>query len=622
MAVAITVPSVPNTLPQPDRTSIGGWAALIRSPLILGLGLILAVFLCYIPAISAGFVWDDDLLVTQNPLVHNADSLPYIWASAATTDYTPLTTTAFWLQWHLWGENPAGYHLVNILLHALSALLLWQVLARLKIPGAWLGAILFAVHPVNVASVAWIAELKNSLSLPFYLASIIATLRYAETRKLSSCLLAIAAAACAFLSKGSTVVLPLILLLCLWWKNARGAAWATVAPVSLLAALAACVTIHFQKRIIDPGADPFSIAARFARAGQALWFYLAKDLWPAHFVPIYPKWPIDHTFLALLLAVALTAFFWFGQRRFGRAPFFAWACFVVPLLPVLGVIGMSFLDQAWAADWWQQLALPAVAACAGAIIATLWQRVHRQPLKIGLSAITICVVLLLGAHTWADAAAYRNIETLSRRALAANPDAWAAHNNLGNVFSAQGLLQNAAAEYREALTIKPDNSSAHSNLGVILAREGRINDAISEYRAALAIEPHSANGWFNLANALRASGRNAEALDAFSKTIDEDARWIQPRYEMGSLLLRLGQPAQAGRQAEVIVHLDPKSVSGHYLMGRAAAGIGRFDVGTAEMHTALDLAGQGADADTVVWIKMGLQACVDGRKPPAPPPNH
>jgi tetratricopeptide (TPR) repeat protein len=600
---------------DPDR--VEGGTRLAVSPYLLGACLALAVFLCYIPAVGAGFVWDDDLLVTENPLVKGADSLPYIWASAAATDYTPLTTTAFWLQWRLWGGDPAGYHLVNILLHALGAILLWRVLARLAIPGAWLGALLFAVHPVNVASVAWIAELKNTLSFCFYMAAIGCYLRFLKMRTVGPYLLTLAAAACALLSKGSTVVLPVVLLLCACWKLRRISRWEvlTLLPLFALSVAAAVVTVRFQARVIDTGVLPVSLAARIARAGHAVWFYLGKDLWPVGLCPIYPKWPLDHSFLPLMLVALMAAVLWIGKKRWGRGLFFGWLYFVIALLPVLGVLNMTFLDQAWVANWWQQLALPAVTAVAGAAMARLWEQAKLPACRIRLGVIAGCVLALLGVQTWSEAASYESMETLCRRALAANPAAWSAHNNLGDVLNAEGRLDDAAREYQDALQLKPTDSSAHSNLGIVDARLGRLDQAIVEYHSALAGEPDSPKVWFNLGNALRAERRNGEAVDAFSHSIDEDARWITPRYEMGTILLELNRPAEAGRQAETIVGLDPTAISGHYLLARAAAAIGRFDAAVPEAETALEIAQKAGDKKSIGLMQKALGDCKAGRVP-------
>jgi len=592
----------------------------LRSRLFLGACIVIAVALCYIPAMGAGFVWDDDLLVTENPLIQGADSLPYVWASSAATDYTPLTTTVFWLQWRLWSDNAAGYHLVNILLHALSALLLWRVLERLAVPGAWLGALLFAIHPVNVASVAWIAELKNALSLPFYLAAIASFLRFLEVRKAAPYLLALLAAACALLSKGSTVILPVILLLCAWWKQPRVTRSDLLAllPFFPLSGVAALVTIHFQSRVIDIGVIPAPLPARIARAGHAIWFYLGKDIWPLHLCAIYPKWPLDMSFLSLVLAAALALVLWFGRGRLGRGPFFAWACFLTALLPVLGVLNMTFLDQAWVADWWQQLALPAVAALFASVVATLWQRTPSPFRRAALGLLVACIIFFLGARTWIEASGYESMETHCLRTLAANPDAWTAHNNLGAVRSSQGRLDDAAREYQAALRLKPSDSSAHSNLGIVFARLHRFDLAIAEYHAALAVAPDNAKIWFNLGNSLRAQRRNDEAIQAFSHAIDNNARWTAPRYEMGTILLELGRTAEAGRQAQTIVALDPATISGHYLLARAAAAIGRFDIAAPEAARALDIARQTGQEKTIHQMQAALDACKAARLPPAP----
>jgi Flp pilus assembly protein TadD len=599
----------------------------ISSPrLLLGACILLAVAICYFPAMGAGFVWDDDLLVTENPLVKGADSLPYVWASSAATDYTPLTTTAFWLQWRFWGDNAAGYHLVNILLHALSALLLWRVLARLAIPGAWFGALVFAVHPVNAASVAWVAELKNALSLPFYLAAIAAYVRFLEVRKARPYVIALIAAACALLSKGSTVILPVVLLLCAWWHErhpgrparAMRADLLSLIPFFLLSAAAALVTIHFQSRVIAAGVVPAPLAARIARAGRALWFYLGKDLWPVRLCAIYPKWPLDRSMLPLGLAAALALLLWVARKRFGRGPFFAWAYFVTALLPVLGIVNMTFLDQAWVADWWQQLALPAVAALFGAGVAAAWLRAPSPASRAAIGAVAACILLLLGARTWSEASGYESMETHCRRTLALNPDAWAAHNNLGSVLNAQGRLDEAAREYQAALRLKPSDASAHSNLGIVFARLRHFDDAIAEYGLALGIVQENPKVWFNLGIALRAERRNGEAVGAFSRAIDENARWIAPRYEMGTILLEMGRPAEAGRQAETIVSLDRAAISGHYLLARAAAAIGRFDVAATEASAALDLGRQTGEQKTIRQMEDALAACKSGRPPAAP----
>jgi tetratricopeptide (TPR) repeat protein len=210
------------------------------------------------------------------------------------------------------------------------------------------------------------------------------------------------------------------------------------------------------------------------------------------------------------------------------------------------------------------------------------------------------------------------MEAHCRRALASNPDAWAAHNNLGGVLSAQGHLDEAAREYKAALRLKPADSSAHSNLGIIFARQHRYDDAIAEYHSALDASPDNPKAWFNLGVSLRAERRDNEAIAAFSRVIDENARWTAPRYELGTILLDQGRIAEAGRQAQTIVALDPGSISGHYLLARAAAGIGRFDVAATEAGAALGIARIAGETKAIDQIQEALNACKSGRVPAAP----
>jgi Tfp pilus assembly protein PilF len=428
-------------------------------------------------------------------------------------------------------------------------------------------------------------------------------------------------AVCALLSKGSTVILPLALCLFVWWKQRRaGADVLAVIPFFVVSGVAALVTIHFQSRIMDPTVAQWPLAARMARAGEAIWFYLGKDVWPVDLCAIYPKWGMGHGFVPLILAGALAVVLWMGRRWWGRGLFFAWAYFITALLPVLGILKMSFLDQAYVADWWQQLALPGVMAIAGAGIAMAWVRLPRSG-RGGLAVVIMVIVFILGERTWSEASGYESMEIHCRRTLVGNPDAWTAHNNLGNVFNSQGRLDEAAREYRSALRLKPSDAGAHANLGIVFARLHRLDEAIAEYHCALNLAPENAKYWFNLGSALRAQRHNIEAIDAFSHAIDDnvtDKNWTAPRYEMGTIFLELGRPAEAVRQAENILDQNPGALSGHYLMARAAAADGMFDVAAAAAAAALKIARGAGDEKTIRQMQDALDACKAGRAPVAP----
>jgi len=257
--------------------------------------IVLVLLAAYWPAIRGQFVWDDELLVAKNPLVTGKLTLRSIWFG---TDF-PLSLTALWLEWLAWGKNPAGYHIVNILLHMAGTVLLWRVLLRLKIPGAWLGSLIFAVHPVCAGSVAWISELKNTLSLVFFLLSILWYLRFDEepSSRHWSYWLSLMAFILALLSKTSTVMLPVVLLLCAWWRRGRITARDVLrtSPYFLASLAFGLMTIWFQahQTMTTAPVETETFWARLASAAKAIWFYLGKDLFPVNLSMIYPRWTID-----------------------------------------------------------------------------------------------------------------------------------------------------------------------------------------------------------------------------------------------------------------------------------------------------------------------------------------
>ena len=247
--------------------------------------LFLLVCLAYLPALRDGFIWDDDSYVTGNPTLRNLHGLYRIWFElGAVPQYYPLVHTTFWLEYHLWGLHPPGYHLINILLHAAAAVLLWQVLRGLQLPGAWLAAALFALHPIEVESVSWITERKNVLSAVFYFAAVLAYLRFAawavpegaNRRRWRWYFLALLLFLAALLSKTVTCSLPAALLLVCWWKQGR-VRWADVYPLLPFFVVGmglGLLTAGMEKYHVGAqGADwSLSFADRCLIAGRALWF--------------------------------------------------------------------------------------------------------------------------------------------------------------------------------------------------------------------------------------------------------------------------------------------------------------------------------------------------------------
>jgi tetratricopeptide (TPR) repeat protein len=441
--------------------------------------------------------------------MRSLDGLAQIWRGEHSRDYTPLTLSTFWLEWRLWGATPTGYHVVNILLHALSAVLLWLILVRLRIPGAWLGALLFAIHPVNVASVAWVAERKNTLSSALFLGSILSYLVARDTKRRAPYLASIALFLLAALSKGAVVTLPAVLVLCLLWKDRKVTLrdLLQLLPYALIAIATALLTIRFQARAQHYGLIPDTFAYRTVRAGAAIWLYLGALLWPAGMSPMRQQWvpnpasPLTYA-PALAAAGAFALLFW-KRRIWGRPILFAYAYFLIMLLPVLGFVWMTLMQETPSADWWQYMAAPGIFACAGAGIVAAARRLR---LVLPLTAV---VVTLLVTQTWRRAAIYQSMETYCRAVTIEDPHAWTLQNNLGIMLKRRGRFAEAEACYHQALRDNPAYVEAHINLANAFGASGNLPAAEAELHLANQMRPHDPIILQNLANIYSAEGRTA-----------------------------------------------------------------------------------------------------------------
>jgi tetratricopeptide (TPR) repeat protein len=529
--------------------------------------LALLTLLAYLPALRGGFIWDDNAYVTENVTLRSAAGLGRIWAEpGALPQYYPLTFTTFWLEYHVWGLSPFGYHLVNVALHAASALLLWRVLLFLEVPAAWLAAAVFAVHPVHVESVAWITERKNTLSGVCYLGALLAYLHFALAAaprprwRLYG--LALALFAAALLSKTVTASLPAVLLVILWWKRPRldAAALAPLAPMVALGLGAGLVTAWLEKQHVGAvGADwNLSIVERGLIAGRALWFYAATLAWPHPLVFFYPRWRIDAgawwQYVFPLAALAVVAALVALRQRLGRGPLVGVLCFAVTLAPALGFVDVFPMRYSFVADHFQYLASIALIVLAVAALSTALRRLPVPAARVGVGAAALA---LFGALTWRQASTYRDLETLWRDTIAANPAAWMAHNNLGLLLFERGRAAEAMAHYRAALAAKPDDAFAHNNLGRALAAQGSMDEAIEQFHAALRIEPGNAEARSNLGNALAAQGRLDEAAAQYRVALEIRPRYADAHNNLANVLAMLGRTDEAVQHYRAALAIDP-----------------------------------------------------------------
>jgi protein O-mannosyl-transferase len=570
---------------------------------ILGLTLILCVLLTYTPVWHTGFIWDDDAHLTANPCIVGPLGLKEIWTTSA-ANICPLTLTTFWVEHALWGLAPLPYHVVNVLMHGACAVLLWRVLRSLRVQGAWLGAALWALHPVAVESVAWITEMKNTESGLFFLLSILFFVRWLRAKDLDrragdgwNYALTLLFAALAMASKSSTVILPVALCLCAWWTEGR---WhwrnlARVVPIFLMSIAASALSIWTQGLALATITDSQFVRAwpeRLAAAGDAVWFYLGKLLWPHPLITIYPRWPIDATqwvsYLPLTVVIVILAIFWCKRQLWSRACFFAFAYFIAALLPVLGLIDNPIFRFSLVFDHLQYLASIGPLALAGTGLVRFPDLII--PKKPSLQS-TLCAGLLLivGMASWQRTWAYESQETLWTDTLAKNSHSFMGHCSLGVAFFEKGQLDDAVAQYQKALEINPNYVAAHYNLGNALFRKGQLDEAIAHFQKALEINPKDAEAHINLGNALLQKEQFDEAVGQFQQAVEINPNDAEAHYDLGNALFQKGQLEEAVGQFQKALEISPNSFATHYNLGVALFQKGELGEAITEFQEVLRL---------------------------------
>jgi tetratricopeptide (TPR) repeat protein len=516
---------------------------------VLLVGMVLAA---YGPALRAGFIWDDDDYVTENPLLHTPDGFERIWLSMdAPSQYFPLVYTAFRIEYGLWGLDPLGYHLINVLFHAANALLLWLLLRRLDIRGAWFAAAVFALHPVQVESVAWITERKNVMSLFFSLASLLAWLRFVEPRGglgRRFYLASLIFYALALSSKVTACTLPAAQLLVLWLRghpiNRRRIAH--VMPFFALGVAMGLVITYWERHHIGTVGDRFSstFIESFLIATRATWFYLGKLLWPTQLTFSYPKFEIDPSdplqYTWAIAGAVLLWGLWRWRSAVGRAPLAAAIFFVATLSPLLGFVPLFTFWYTYVADHYQYMASigPIVLVSAGA---THLLRDRTSLGMRGLASVAALVLIVLAVLVWNQSRVYESEETLWRDTIAKNPTSWMAQTNLGRYLVREERFEEAAEAYGRVFAIRPDTHRAHIGRAGALLKLGREREAEEHFETALELRP-------DLYGAHQALAR---------------------------LSWKRGDRAAAIAHYEAMIAIAPENPNGHFLMGRSLQATGR-----------------------------------------------
>jgi tetratricopeptide (TPR) repeat protein len=564
--------------------------------------LVAAVLAAYGGVWRTGFVWDDDAHVTR-PALRTLHGLWRIWSEpGATQQYYPVLHSAFWLEHRVWGDAAAWYHAANVVLHALTACLLLRVLRVLSVSGAFLGAALFAVHPVCAESVAWVSEQKNTLSAVFYLMAALAYLSFDRSRRPARYAAGTALFALALLSKSVTATLPGALLVVLWWK--RGSlSWKRdvlpLLPWFVLAAGAGATTAWIERTQVGAAGAAYrmGVLERILVAGHALWFYLGKLAWPAGLTFMYPRWTIDARdpvqYLYPAAAVAVLAAFWAYRRR-SRGPLAAGLLFAGTLFPALGFVDVFPFIYSFVADHFQYLAAASMLSAASAALSLATRRLPAA----GRAAAGMCMVAALAVLTWRQCAMYADDETLWRVTIERNPSSWMARNNLASELLEKGRAGEAADEARLSLAQAPGNAEAYVTLGDALGQLGRRIEAFEQYRKALAIEPGNAIANNNLGNALLQSGRYDDAIGHYKRALDTKPEFARARTNLADALLRSGRLDEAIAEFGRALQDDPSDAGANANLGIALAQKGRLADAIIRFERAVELSPRFAIAQT------------------------
>jgi tetratricopeptide (TPR) repeat protein len=556
--------------------------------------LILAVvtMLAYQPAWHGGLLWDDDFNIAT-PELRSLDGLRRIWFEPRTTQqYYPLLYTSSWLQERFWSDSPTGYHLVNLLLHIGCVVLVLKILRFLRIPGAELAAVIFALHPVNVETVAWITERKNTLSGLFALAASLWYLKFDESRSRGSYAFALVLFLFGLLSKTAIVTLPLAWLVIFWWKRAAISWRRDVVPaipfffVSVAAGLMTSWVeygnIGYKARILD-----FSPVERCLIAGRAFWFQLGKVIWPSNLMFVYPRWEINAgawwQYLFPLALLALLGVLW-SLRRWSRAPLAGVLVYIFLLLPTLGFLNQYFFIYSFVSDHWQYLAcLGITTPCASGIVLLVGRLKRWQAwLEPGITLLLAGVLFLLTSQqSWM----YTDIETLYRTAIARNPDCWMAQVNLGNILYRANRVPEAMHLFNQAMRIKP--AVTYYSLGNALFEAGRASEAIEQFKQALRIDPGYAEAHNNLGNVLLQTGRTSEAIDEYKQVVRISPNSAEAHNNLGAALGKMGRSSEAIDQYRQALRMNPGSADAHNNLGAALADLDQISEAIEQLKAAL-----------------------------------
>jgi tetratricopeptide (TPR) repeat protein len=527
-----------------------------KQALLLGAAIVAAGAIAYLPALGAGFVFDDHTLLL-GPDASVRRPLAAIWFGKEIWDYWPLTWTSFWIEWRLTGGQPWVSHAINVALHCAAAVLVWRVLAALRIPGAWLAALLFAVHPVTVESVAWVSERKNVLSAVLVLAAALRWIR-SDDEGPGVPWAALGLFVLALLTKTSVVVLPVVLAGVIFARRGRieRAEWLRLAPFFAASLAAGAATLWFQhqnamKLVL---LRPRGAWERLGGAGWAILSYLERALVPLRVWFVYPDWPADPRspwfYLPLAITIALPLAIWAVGGSWRRPLLLAYAYFVALLLPIVGLVDIAYFGVSPMSNHLQYLAMIgplALVASALAAAAGKWPVPSRVFATVLVAALTVA--------SFRRAETFESDLTLWREAAHATPSQVFAVSMYTRILRERGDREEAARELSRAAAASADLASRLRILSLAFQDENKLPEAFGAAAEAERLRPDPAF-----------------------------------QHELGWKLMRGREILAASAVFEGLVRMVPRSPHVHYSAGVALGASGRLDEALVELRRAAELA--------------------------------
>jgi len=591
-----------------ENSLIANWKLfLFQVTLIVAAGLWV-----FWPALHGNWLWDDPYLIPKNALVNDPAGLGKIWFEPGKlVDYFPLTVSVEWLEWQAWHNDTFNYHLTNVILHLISSFLVWRLLSKFGLRLAWLGGLLFTVHPVVVESVAWISEIKNTLSLPLFLGAMCFFIDYDLDRKRSDYLLALGLFLAAALCKTTVVMFPVVILLYAWWKRGR-MDWGdlkTSAPFFAVSLGLGLTTVWFlhHHAIGHSNVVIGGFFSRIALVGLSIAFYFSKCFLPVGLLPIYPKWIVDPPSLIQFLPWPILAgsIYWLWTKRmsWGRHALLGLGFFLINLAPFVGFIAGSYMDFTWVMD--HLLYLPLIGLI-GLVVAGLGQVAEQFPTSIrpfNIGGVTI-VTMLLAWESHGYTKIFVNEKTYWTYTIQHNPNAWLALSNLGFALFQEDRIPEAIDYFDQAIRLNPDYADARYNLGSVLLKMGRIPEAIEQFEQTIRINPDYAEAHYNLGMALLQTDRVSEVIQQFEEAIKIDPNYVDAHNNLGIVLFRTGHLPEAIEQYQQAVRINPNFAQAHNNLGTALIQAKRIPEAIDQYEQALGIDPSYATAHTNLGLSL------------------